>query len=110
MRVYEGGDYLTILDLYSRGLRRLVENGGQIYWNRQGEWRRIPNAILKQELATYDMWTKNRPDKWTMKPPALVGLLFWDQGIPVDKWDLPGEKLNNKETRVRNKTDNGTNQ
>jgi hypothetical protein len=106
LKLYDERDYLTIMDLLKQGFRGLVEEEGQIYWNRQGQWRRIPNAILQQELGVYDMWTQARPDKWTMKPPATVGLIFWDQGFHLDKWDLPGNELSDKQARIGNEPNN----
>lgn len=71
------------MESISEGRIAYIRKGVGLFWNRNGEWRRFPNAILLDVLHTYDAW-KLAPDKWTVKPPPSVGVLFWDQGIPLD--------------------------
>jgi hypothetical protein len=86
LEIYRDSDYIPVPDLFKNQafiseevFRDQISFGNFIMWNRAGEWRKFPNAIIVDVLHTYDMW-KHAPKEWTVKPPAPVGKLFWDQG------------------------------
>lgn len=61
-------------------LQQIVEEGDwRVYWDRQGQVRRIPLSCLKSALALWEgwrMWKKRRPYLTT---PPDIGLIYWDQ-------------------------------
>lgn len=108
LELYDDRDYVPVTDLFKyeafvseEVFRDQIAFGNTLSWNRAGEWRHFPNAILVDVLHSYDMW-KNAPKTWTVKPPATVGKLFWDQGLALDQ-------LGDKQPRVSSKANDGSN-
>lgn len=62
------------------GTHRLLNAGVRVLWNRDGEVRRIPRAVIVQALDTYETW-RNVPGRWRVATPRDVGVILWEQTI-----------------------------
>ena len=50
----------------------------RVLWNRDGEIRAIPRAVLVDAYKQEQLW-QNRPRRWTEARPPGLGLIRWEQ-------------------------------
>lgn len=72
-------EYLSIDSLGRdtvESIREIIKLEGVLHWNRQGEVRVVPLAVLMDTFETYDFWA-SAPDSAQVDAPEHVGRVYW---------------------------------
>lgn len=70
---------LNIEDYDLDQLAEVVDRGGVVYWDHEGEVRKIPNAILRPALDLYQMYQQWRTRGRPIGTPGSIGLIYRDE-------------------------------
>ena len=57
-------------------LRKIEETNGRLFWNRLGETRYVPVAVIRDAIELYDWWVA-APDHYQAQAPVVVGRIYW---------------------------------
>ena len=77
--IFSDSDYIFIGNLNSEteeSIREIIKLEGVLHWNREGEVRVVPLAILLDTFEVYDYWTV-LPEKRQVAMPKDVGRIYW---------------------------------
>ena len=86
-RVYTDGNTLPLfLHLHIAQVREIIEVGPPLYWNRAGEIRKIPKAVLQDVVRLFESYFPNHYDpnsKIAREVPEGIknGVIHWEQTI-----------------------------
>lgn len=57
-------------------IRAIIDHGGVLHWDRNGEVRVVSNGVLSDVFQTYDFWS-SAPDAYQADAPEGVGRIYW---------------------------------
>ena len=76
--------YSQSLNLYNYDreiLRAVADSGGTLRWCNGGEWRLVPNGVLRDALTTMDVHEALKRRNRIAELPAFVGRISWSQAV-----------------------------